>query len=91
MKTIILFSGLFFFTAVTFGQDVKKDDHQQQNPQYCCVKKDYCGEKAKKCPNDSQPLIKDGMYYCPQCYHKGKKPGMCGKCDVALVKMEKKS
>lgn len=91
MKTIFVLMLCFFSFSLAYSQDVKKvDEHQDLGSQYCCVKKDYCGEKAKKCPNDNMPLIKNGMYYCPKCYHDGKKPGMCGKCDIALVKMEKK-
>lgn len=94
MKANFVFFLCFFSFSLAYSQDVKKEKHTKEhidlNLQYCCVKKDYCGEKAKKCPNDQMPLIKNGMYYCPKCYNKSKKPGMCGKCDVALVKMEKK-
>lgn len=89
MKTL-LFSIFFFSCGIAYSQDVKKEEHMQPTVQYCCVKMDYCGEKAKKCPNDQMPLIKDGLYYCPKCHKSKKKPGSCGRCDVALVKMEKK-
>lgn len=92
MKAVFIFILCFFSFSLAYSQDVKKEhEHTQLDAGYCCVKKDYCGEKAKKCPNDNMPLIKTGLYYCPKCYHKSKKPGMCGKCDIALVKMEKKS
>jgi len=87
MKTI--FFVLFFsITNLTFSQNANKEDHAVKHTEYCCVKKDYCGEKAKKCPNDKMPLIKNGFYYCSKCYKSKKKPGECGKCDVPLIKME---
>jgi len=89
MRTIFL---LFLFSLLTlpyYSQDVKIQEDAVKHSEYCCVKKDYCGEKAKKCPNDNMPLIKSGKYYCTKCYISKKKPGECGRCDVVLVKMEK--
>ena len=90
MKTL-LFSIFFLTCGMAYSQDVKKEEPTQTKIQYCCVKNDYCGEKAKKCPNDQMPLIKTGLYYCSKCHNSKKKPGTCGRCDVILVKMEKKS
>ena len=87
MKTIFIFI-FFSITNLTFSQNDNKEDHTVKHSEYCCVKKDYCGEKAKKCPNDNMPLIKNGFYYCPQCHKSKKKPGECGKCDIPLIKME---
>lgn len=92
MKNFLLIPAAFFISAICFGQEIKKDQHSdQKEAAYCCVKNDYCGEKAKKCPKCEQPLIKEGLFYCTKCSHSSKKPGTCGKCDIALVKMEKKS
>ena len=82
---IILFS---LFSLTYYSQEVKIEKHSEHSD-YCCAKNDYCGEKAKKCPNDNMPLIKRGKYYCTNCHKSKKKPGECGRCDVVLVKMEK--
>jgi len=87
-----IFLPLFFvlFCFASYAQDIKKEKKTQPEFQYCCVKKDYCGEKARRCPNDQMPLIKQNAYYCTKCYKSKKSPGTCGRCDVVLVKMENK-
>src|SRR3972149_4123215 len=89
MKKLIFF--LFCFASLSFcyGQE-KKEEHSQLSQAYCCIKKDYCGEKGKKCPKCDQVLIREGLFYCPKCTMSRKKPGTCGRCDMVLVKMERK-
>lgn len=79
-----------FLCGICFGQEHKEHKKHKEDASYCCVKKDYCGEKAKKCPKCAKPLIKIGLYYCNKCSHSSKKPGTCGKCDITLIKMEGK-
>ena len=90
MKKLIFF--LFCFASLSFcyGQE-KKEEHSQLSQAYCCIKNDYCGEKGKKCPKCDQVLIREGLFYCPKCTMSRKKPGTCGRCDMVLVKMERKS
>ena len=105
MKTLIVFVFCFFSFSLAFSQTTESDSltlkqevdtttdekGHKKKVEYCCVKKDYCGPKARKCPNDNMPLIKSNTYYCPECFHKSKKPGYCGgKCNINLIKMEEK-
>ena len=76
---------MMILSSSVYSQESKQ---QKAHTQYCCVNKDYCGEKVKRCPNDKMPMIKNGFYYCPQCHKSKKKPGECGRCDVPLIKME---
>ena len=87
MKKTLIISLMMVLSLSLYSQQANKHNSQTQ---YCCVNKDYCGAKVKRCPNDNLPMIKNGFYYCTECHKSKKKPGECGRCDVPLIKMEVK-
>ena len=81
-KFIIATACLGLIASAAFCQNAKVSIapvQQTSNARYYCVKCKAFSNLPTTCTHCNVPMVKEGDYYCPKCFHSSAKQGNCPK------------